>query len=458
MTAVTEHDLQDDATAAPAAAEPAQEAEATHDAAERLQAAERAQDAAEPALEPEPAQEAAEPALEPEPAQDAAEPALEPEPAQEAAAPPQAAQTAQRPQQVETRAVFARERRSRLSEDLTVASPIEASVMSLEQAVAVLGRAYQELQRDDTPPDRLRDIQSVLKTMGVYLTELGASSVAVNAAAALRIFNERRLGFFLDSLDRSSGESGSTYSEVLRTWRLAYPTAHRWVSVGRIPADLFHSYLDPYLAYLTDGYAAGEDDATDVARPVPSTQQLLRAARSTRPDTASANSSADAAGSAPAAAPDLPLDWAPPDALLDAAGTVLAPLERVIGAEGLQDADWRGSLLVVAPTGATASFADHLLHCYGVGSVSRAILVVPTNQNSSWWASYAGWPVCLLSRIAVPDLPAAALAAFCVSDDEALHGRFREAFRPLGFGYPGAHFDYQAVGEHDDAAEQEYDG
>ena len=352
-------------------------------------------------------------------------------------------------QVVSTRAVFARERRSPPNAPLVVPGSLEPAVMSLEEAVARLGRAYRELQVDTVSPERLHDMRAWLATMHTLLTEFGASSVAVNAASALKMFNERRLGTFLDSLERSPGISGSGYADLLRQWRVSYSVAHRWVSLGRAPAAIFDSYLERHLAYLTEGYVAGDEDLSGAEIPPPSSTDLLRIARRVRSegeDSASTESSASGERVVSAAqSGSVPLDWLPPTALREAAVTALESVDHVIGAEGLSNPDWSGSVLVIAPPGVTASFSDHLLHCYGGGEVTRAILVVPLVVSSSWWASYAGWPVCLLSRISVDGLPATEIAAFCVSDDELVWTRFREAFLSLGFVYQPAAYDYDLV-------------
>lgn len=350
----------------------------------------------------------------------------------------------------EPRAIFDRgHHNERRGHELVAASPVPDTVVTLDRAIAILSLAYHEVLNPETSPERLYQLRTEVDALHALLVKFRYSDAAANSAAALRIVNEREIGRHLRTLERQPGSrSGpSEYGAELKQHGLSYPLAARWQLFAQASDALMDEHLGSALEMLEHGFYIDEQDP-ELAAPGPqiSSTWFERQVRSAMPRDQDDGGAAESAGDVVRAASDAALGWSPPELLLDHARSVLGGLDRVVDWRDLADRDWSGRLLVVPPSAATIGFSDNLLARFSAGHVEHAILVVPADHNAPWWNSYAGWPVCLLARAALEDLPPGPLSAFCVSNEAAVQARFRARFEDLGYVYPGARYGFRRRG------------
>ena len=336
------------------------------------------------------------------------------------------------------------------SHELVAASAVPDSVVTLDRAIAILSLAYHEVLNPETPPERLYQLRTEVDALHALLVKFRYSDAAANSAAALRIVNEREIGLHLRTLERQPGSrSGpSEYGAELKRHGLSYPLAARWQLFAQASDELMNEHLGSALELLEHGFYIDEQDP-NLASPGPqiSSRWFERQVRSALPGDQGDAGAEESVGDEAQSAVDAALGWSPPELLIDQARSVLGGLDRVVDGRDLSDREWSGRLLVVPPAAATIGFSDNLLARFSAGHVEHAILVIPADHNAPWWGSYAGWPVCLLARAALEDLPPGPLGAFCVSNDTAVQARFRARFEDLGYVYPGARYSFGAAAD-----------
>ena len=293
------------------------------------------------------------------------------------------------------------------------------------ELIKALRAACDELQREDVPPDHLREIGGEVEGIRAFSAYLRYPAEIATCARDLLSLVEHRFGIWLDSLERRRGSrTPSEYGNALEWYRLSHTIAGRCIALGQEPVGPVIERIRTQLERLESDF--GVDTGQDVLRTSPS------------------RSGADARDHEVDSDEDwltrrgYPPGWYVPKVLFDAARNTLGTIDQVIEPGLFYDDILSGTVFACVPHRALFTSTRKLLSSYQVGSVTHVILLAEVDQDSPGWRFYARWPHCIVTYMAHDESPDDWLSAFCLSEDRGVRARFREHFEPLGFYCPGA--------------------
>ena len=218
---------------------------------------------------------------------------------------------------------------------------------------------------------------AVSSALHALLDKIERGSALANAASALMLTAERRLGQRLSALERTPGRGNderSEYQLALDMMGVRPRTARHWRQVAAVPEDVFTKYTGPAIDRATTGQPSDR---------IVSRSGLLRCHRE------------NAAGTV-----DVSQILASDVTLREAAQRSLGGVDMV-PAPGSDVAEWNGRVLL-APTDADAEAWAHASATgWSEGRIEKALLHLPFRLEATWWSLLAEHPVCLLRPEAI---------------------------------------------------------
>ena len=249
---------------------------------------------------------------------------------------------------------------------------------------------------------------NVLRT---FLENVERGSAIANAASAVALLAERRLGQMLSGLERAPGwrrDDRTPFQAALDEIGVSRGLARRWMEVAHVSEDVFDDYVEPAFKAV-EASTTGQAINCNVTR-----NGLLRSYRRRAPEPASVS------------------QFEMGETILrDASVRALGDLDMVPDPES-DVATWRGRVLVHPIPDQAAAWASACNEGWSEGRIEAAILRLPLRLDAEWWLVLADHPVCILRPAAIGRRGPTAGVIFGLGVPAA---RLAAAFGQLGWTY-----------------------